>query len=324
MDKVLGIGNALVDIMTTMKNDNLLNKLSYPKGSMQLVSAEEIKKVLEDANDLEKTMTSGGSAANTVHGLANLGVGTGYIGKIGNDEYGDFFKNDLIKNHITPTLLTGKSPSGRAVALISPDHDRTFATYLGAAIELGANDLASHQFSDYDYLHLEGYLVQNHELLERAAQLAKQNNISVSLDLASFNVVEANLTFLKTFIKTYVDIVFANEEEAKSLTGKEPREALDDIAGMTEIAVVKIGKQGSLVKNKEEVSTIGAMPAKVVDTTGAGDLYAAGFLYGLLKGYSMKKCGEIGSIAAGKVIEVTGAKLEPSKWKAIGKLIHEL
>lgn len=324
MDKVIGLGNALVDIMTNMKNDDLLEKLDFPKGSMQLVDDIAIKKLMDDTVPLKRMMSSGGSAANTIHGLAKLGVQTGYIGKIGNDEYGDFFKNDLIKSNISPILFTGKNPSGRAVALISPDHERTFATYLGAAIELIASDLAPQYFNDYQYLHLEGYLVQNHELLKRAAQLAKQNQVKISLDLASFNIVEANLQFLHSFIKSYVDIVFANEEEAKALTGKEPREALDNIAEMTEIAAVKMGKEGSMLKYKEEIEKAAAMPAKVIDTTGAGDSYAAGFLYGVLNNYSIKKSAEVGSIIAGKVIEVTGAKLDAAKWKTINKLIQNL
>ena len=168
-----------------------------------------------------------------------------------------------------------------AVALVSPDSERTFATFLGAAVEISASDLKLEDFQGYDYFHIEGYLVQNYDLIETAVKLAKEAGCKVTIDMASYNVVEDNLEFLTRIVKEYVDIVFANEEEAKAFTGKEPREALDAIAEMTDIAVVKIGSKGSMVKRGDKVYTAGVIKANSIDTTGAGDLYAAGFIYGL-------------------------------------------
>ncbi|MFC2151617.1 adenosine kinase [Bacteroidota bacterium] len=321
MDKVLGIGNALVDIMIQLKDDSTLKKFSLKKGSMQLSERQFADEINSATEGFEKSQSSGGSAANTIHGIASLGAEAGYIGKVGDDEFGEFFSNDMKEHYIQPFLLKGKNDTGRAMALISPDSERTFATYLGAAIELIDTDLKSEQFKDYKYLHIEGYLVQNHELMLKAAELAKANNMKISIDMASYNVVEENLEFLKNYVKNNVDIVFANEEESKAFTGKEPEESLNVLAEQCEIAVVKIGSKGSLVKSEGNVYKIDPIKVNPVDTTGAGDLFASGFLYGLTNNMPLDKCGQLGSICAGKVIEVIGSKMSNEAWKEIRKII---
>jgi sugar/nucleoside kinase (ribokinase family) len=321
MTKIIGLGNALVDIIVFLEDDVLLEELELPKGSMQLVDIDKSGRVRKASEHLKSSFASGGSAANTIYGLARLGVETGFIGKTGKDDYGRIFKEDLEKSNINPVLFLSDTHSGRAVALISPDKERTFATHLGAAIELCADDLSKEHFSGYDYFHIEGYLVQNHELLEKALKLAKEKGMIVSLDLASYNVVEENLEFLKYIVEKYVDIVFANEEEAKSFTGKSPEEAMNDLADICEIAVVKTGKDGSLVKSGGQVFRIPAIEADVIDTNGAGDIYAAGFLFGLSQGWSLDKCAMTGGILAGKIIEITGARLDEKGWEnALGMI----
>ncbi|RLD67919.1 MAG: adenosine kinase [Bacteroidetes bacterium] len=321
MAKILGMGNALVDMLIQIDGDDFLEKNKLPKGSMQLVDWNTSSSILKMSEDFERSQASGGSAANTIHGLAKLGVETGFIGKVGKDEIGDFFKADLLDAGVKPELAESESKSGVAVALVSPDSERTFATFLGAAVEISADDLTSDMFEGYDYFHIEGYLVQNYALIERAVQLAKENNLKVSLDLASFNVVEDNLEFLQRIVKDYVDIVFANEEEAKSFTGKEPEAALHAIAEVAEYAIVKIGSKGSMVKHNDKVYTAGVIKANSIDTTGAGDLYASGFLFGLHKGVNLDEAARIGSITAGNVIEVIGAKMDEKRWSKIYDMI---
>jgi len=309
MSKVLAIGNALVDMLLKLENDSLLSTFELPKGSMQLVDQNRSEQISKETASMNKTMVSGGSAANTINTLAALGAETSYIGKIGKDETGSFFKNDMIKNGVSPQLLESTTETGKAIAFISKDGERTFATYLGAAVELNASDLNISQFKGYEIIHIEGYLVFNQDLIIKALKLAKEADCKVSIDMASFNVVEANLEFLKTNVKEYVDIVFVNEEEAKAFTGQEPREALNTISEMCEIAVVKIGKNGSYIKKGNEVVTVPVIDATLQDTTGAGDNYAAGFIYGLINKQSLEVCGKIGSLCGGKVIEVIGAKI---------------
>ncbi len=325
MSKILGLGNALVDVLIRLNNDMTLKELALPKGSMQLVDDKRSADILKYTKNFEKTLSSGGSAANTIQGLARLGVDTGYIGAVGSDEYGEYFKRDLENYNINTYLNYRETRTGYATAFISKDSERTFATYLGAALELSAEMLNEKQFSGYDYFHFEGYLVPNYDLVIRALKFAKNRNTFVSIDLSSYNIVEENLDFLKKLIPEYVNMVFANEEEARALTGKEPEEALKEISEMCDIAVVKIGSKGSLIKRGDNIFRTGIIDVNSSDTTGAGDLYASGFIYGLTKSLALNKCGQIGAILSGKVIEVTGARMDDSQWQqAIAMVDKEL
>lgn len=324
MAKILGMGNALVDIMTQLDNDTILQDFNLPKGSMQLVDKDHSKKIKDGTTQLKKQLASGGSAANTIHGLAKMGIDAAFFGTIGKDDMGDFFKSDMETSKIDTKLFYGEGDTGVAIALVSPDSERTFAVHLGAAIELAPKHISEDLFNGYDYFHIEGYLVQNHDLIKKAVEVAKAKGLKVSLDLASYNVVESNLDFLKTLVKNYVDIVFANEEEARAFTGQEPREALNTIVMDCEIAVVKTGKQGSLIKQGNKVYEVGIIDVNPIDTTGAGDLYASGFLYGLANGYSLDKCGNIGAVLSGKVIEVIGAKMDKARWDDAHRMIEEI
>jgi sugar/nucleoside kinase (ribokinase family) len=324
MKPVLGLGNALVDILVQMKDDTLIEELNLPKGSMTMIDEEQANHIQEILAEVDSPKASGGSAANTIHGLAQLGASCGYIGKIKTDNFGDFFKKDLEQAGIKSKLFIGNAATGRANTFISTDSERTFATYLGAAVEMVADELTPEMFEGYSILHIEGYLIFNEPLVEKAFQLAKANNMLISLDLASYNVVEVKLDFLKKIIPEYVDIVFANEEEAKSYTSKEPEEALDVIAEDCKIAVVKVGKNGSMVKSDGVVNKIGIVETKPIDTTGAGDQYAAGFLYGLNLGLPFDKCGELGALLAGKVIEKYGARIYNEDWPEILKKAKQI
>jgi sugar/nucleoside kinase (ribokinase family) len=324
MKKILGMGNTLVDIMVRVPDEKLLHEFELEKGGMRLVDAEFMQKLIKACEIYPSEKAPGGSAANTINGLANLGVATGFIGKVGNDINGTFMEDDMISNNISSLLLRGEAPTGVALALVTPDAERTFAVNLGCAIELAADDIHSAMFKGYSIFHIEGYLVQNHELLRTAVALAKESGVKVSLDLASFDVVRDNLDFLREILTNYVDIVFANEDEARAFTGKEPADALHALASLCEVAIVKTGKTGSMAKYEGVVHQIGILPATSIDTTGAGDMYAAGFLYGMVQGLTSDKCGQISALLAGKVIEVMGAKLPAASWKQINALVKEI
>ena len=321
MKRILGIGNALVDVITLINNDNILEQFSLPKGSMQLVDREKSEMIKAGTIDLKRRLASGGSAANTIHGLAMLGINTGFIGSVGRDATGDFFEKDMKNAGVSTILFRRDSITGTAVAIISTDYERTFATHLGAAVELNSVDLDPDVFKGFDILYLEGYLIYDKSLVEKACKIAKTNNMEIAIDLSSYNVVESRIDDFREIIEKYVDIVFANEEEAKSFTGLEPREALDKISAFCDIAVVKVGKDGSLIRRNEEFIKVESLPVQCRDTTGAGDLYAAGFLYGYSKDLPLDKCGILGSIMAGHVIEIIGARMDEDKWKDIKKTI---
>ena len=324
MKKVLGMGNALVDVLVSIHDDQLLDQFGLPKGSMQLVDKEKSQSIINALSHMNFEIASGGSAANTINGLANLGISCGYIGKIHDDKYGKIFTQDMTSKGIEADLMFGGQDTGIATTLISEDSQRTFATYLGAAVELSPEDLKEEYFKGYDFFHIEGYLVQNHELIRKAVKLAKQCGLKVCIDLASYNVVEANLDFLNELIEEFVDIVFANEEESKSFTGAEPEEALQKISAMCEIAVVKIGAKGSLVKRGKEEVFVESIKANPIDTTGAGDLYASGFLHGLSHDLSLEKCARLGSLLGGNVIEVIGPKMDEDRWAKIKSAVSEI
>lgn len=324
---VLGIGNALVDELIPIEDDALLTEFGLDKGSMTLVDKKKMNTILERTASFKVATgkSAGGSAANSIHGLSQLGTPAGYIGKIGGDDYGAFFRQFMEQNNICATLFKGSEETGKCVSLISKDSERTMVTYLGAAIELDQSDLTAGPFKEYHYFHLEGYLVQNYALVEKAVKFAREAKSEISVDLASFNVVEENLDFLDSIIDNYIDIIFANEDEAAAFTGKkDPEEALAEIAKRCKIAVVKTGKKGSLIKQGENFYRITPIDARAADTTGAGDLYASGFFYGLTHGLPLDICGKMGSITAGKIVEVIGAKMNEDMWQQARRLISEV
>ena len=325
MDKIIGMGNALVDVLVRIDDDSLLEKLHLPKGSMQLIQEDTLSEIRKYTSGMKIHRSTGGSAGNTVCALAALGANPGFIGKVGQDETGAFFGDTLRQRGVIALLATCDLPSGIASTFISTDGERTFGTYLGAAATLRAEDLSRKMFAGYNYLYIEGYLLQDHDLMLRAVQLAKEEGLQVCLDMASYNVVEAERDFFDQLIVKYVDIVFANESEALAYTGKAPHEALEEIASKCSIAVVKTGKEGSLVKKGTEVIQLLSCPVdNVLDTTGAGDFYAAGFMYGLTCGYSLEKCVQISTILATAVIQEVGTTLPAKKWDEIKLNIESL
>ena len=325
MDKIIGMGNALVDVLVRIDDDSLLEKLHLPKGSMQLIQEDTLSEIRKYTSGMKIHRSTGGSAGNTVCALAALGANPGFIGKVGQDETGAFFGDTLRQRGVNALLATCDLPSGIASTFISTDGERTFGTYLGAAATLRAEDLSRQMFAGYNYLYIEGYLLQDHDLMLRAVQLAKEEGLQVCLDMASYNVVEAERDFFDQLIVKYVDIVFANESEALAYTGKAPHEALEEIASKCSIAVVKTGKEGSLVKKGTEVIQLLSCPIdNVLDTTGAGDFYAAGFMYGLTCGYSLEKCVQISTILATAVIQEVGTTLPAKKWDEIKLNIESL
>lgn len=321
---VLGMGNALVDVISVLESDTLLEKFGLPRGSMTLVDAIQSQTIYEATYSEKSEMATGGSVANSIRALANLGGNTGYMGKIGRDELGEIFRADFERRGVKIHLFYSESATGRVMGLVSPDSERTMATYLGAAAEMLPEEVSEELFHGYEYVYIEGYLVFNHNLIKACVVAAKKAGVKIAVDLSSFNVVEANLDFLKELVRDYVDIIFANEEEAKSFTGLNPEAALHAIAQGNKIAVVKVGKDGSMIKQGDVVVRVGVIPVKAIDTTGAGDAYAAGFFYGLTNGYDLERCGKIAALVSGKVVEVMGPNLPDDQWPKVKAEIEKI
>lgn len=315
--RIIGIGNALVDVLVQIDNDSILGELNLPKGSMQLIDNETYRHISKRLAAVDTKCATGGSACNTMLALANMQAEPGLIGKVSDDTYGRFFARNCAERHIHAHLLPSTLPTGVASTFISPDGQRTFATYLGAAAGMTADDLRPAMMEGYDYLYIEGYLVQNHDLILRAVELARKAGMTVCIDLASYNIVEAEREFF-AYLLEQTDIVFANEEEAHAFTGLQPRAALDRLAGLCRVAVVKLGSEGAITLCDGEFARVPACPVtQVVDTTAAGDFFAAGFLLRHAEGCTPEACLSTGTALAGAVIQVVGTKLDESTWQQL-------
>ena len=319
MKKILGIGNALVDALAQVENDLILSELDLPKGSMQLIDTERYIQVSAKLNALQPQRTTGGSACNTILAIAHLGAQPGLIGKVGRDEPASFFARSFKSQGVDVKLLVDDDlPTGVASTFITPDGQRTFGTYLGAAANLQPADIEAEWFDGYDYFYIEGYLVQNHALIRRAVDLAREAGLKVCIDLASYNIVQDDRDFFAELLQQ-TDIVFANEQEAEAFTGNpDAAHNVEALAQLCHTAVVKVGKKGVLVRSGEEQVFCPARDVPhVVDTTAAGDYFSAGFLYAHAAGHGLMACARLGSLLAGHIIEVVGTALPDATWRKI-------
>lgn len=318
---IVGIGSALVDILA-LEDDEFIEKAGAVKGGMTLVNDDVIENTLSQTTK-KHSIAPGGSACNTIVGIGKLGGTARFVGKLGEDELGKFFENDLKNNNVESHLFTCASPTGRVLSIVTPDAQRSMFTCLGASSETKPEEITINCFKGAVVVHVEGYLLFNKELILSALNNAKAAGALVSLDLASFTVVEEYKDFIDKIVDDYVDILLANEDEAFAFTGhKDELQALDVISKRADIAALKLGKRGSYISRKGEIIKVEPMGSGfAVDTTGAGDLWAAGFLFGFVNGYSLEKCGELGSACGYEVCQVVGANIPEDGWERIKKML---
>jgi sugar/nucleoside kinase (ribokinase family) len=318
---IVGIGSALVDFLVHAE-DAFIEQAGGVKGGMTLVDSDTIDAVVARSVDVPEVVP-GGSACNTIVGIGNLGGLGRFVGKRGADALGGLFEAGLQKNRVEPFLFQSGMPTGRVLSIITPDAQRTFLTYLGAAAEMSPGEVCSGCFKDAAVVHVEGYLLYNRELITAVLEEARRSGACVSLDLASFTVVEESADILGDLIDQYVDILIANEDEARAFTGyTDEMKAVKALSERAELAALKIGPRGSLVAFEGQVTRIEPRgTGTAVDTTGAGDLWAAGFLYGLVSGFTLEKSGLIGSACGYEVCQVVGAGIPAQGWDRIRALI---
>lgn len=323
---IIGLGNALTDILVQLPDESLLRELGVERGGMYLIDSKQHHQMMSKIGHLPQSMAAGGSAANMVGGAATLGTQAAYVGHIGTDATGEAFRRSQQQKRIRPLLgISETTPSGKCISMVLPDGERTMLTYLGAALEVGTQQLTSENLNGQKVLFIEGYLLNCPNVIEPAMRTAKETGVLVALDAASFTVIQEFKDYADRLIDDYVDILFANEDEAAALTGTDiPEQALDTLAPRCNIVVIKIGPKGSLIARKQERYRIGTIDARPVDKTGAGDLYAAGFLHGFAKGLSLRQCGEMGAVVSSKSIEVMGAELPANVWDTIRPLIARI
>lgn len=320
---VVGVGSALIDILAH-ESDAFVEKAGAVKGGMVYVDNTVIDDTVNMAGQ-RPIVVPGGSACNTVVGIGRLNGRARFVGKCGKGSMGQLLRTDLERQNVEPLLFESDSPTGRVLSIITPDAQRSMLTFLGASAETHPREMTPTCFKDAAIVHIEGYLLFNPDLFEAIIESAREAGALISLDLASFNVVEASKAVLTGFVEQYVDILIANEDEALAYTGikKEP-ESVAALAEQVDIAVLKIGARGSIISHMgEQIRVQPCGDGSAVDTTGAGDLWASGFLYGLVSQMPLDQCGDLGSRCGHAVCQVVGTNIPDEQWITIRNSVEE-
>jgi sugar/nucleoside kinase (ribokinase family) len=313
----IGVGSPLMDMLAHVE-EAFLHAVDGAKGGMELVDHGGMQTLVEQLSDHQHA--PGGSAANTIFGMSRLGSRCTFLGKVGSGETGELYKSQASAHGVDTSRFKhcAESATGRCLSLITPDSQRTCRTFLGAAMNLAAEEISVADFANCRHAHIEGYVLFNRELTRRVLECAKEAGCAISLDLASFEVVAANRDILDDILADFVDIVFANEDEAEAYAGsKDPIVGLEALAKLCELAAVKVGPEGAYLRHAGQTVRVHATPVKAVDTTGAGDLWAAGFLHGHLQGWGLANSGALGARLGASVVQQTGAVIPDEEWRLI-------
>ncbi|MES2217815.1 MAG: adenosine kinase [Pseudomonadota bacterium] len=325
--QIYGIGNALLDIDFEV-SDATLERLEIAKGVMTLIDEELHHRLLEELDGVKHINECGGSAANTLVTAQQLGAKTFYSCKVGNDEAGDFFYRNLILRGVHTNLHEGirDGVTGKCIVLVTPDADRTMNTFLGTTSTFSINQLSESALKNSEYLYIEGYLVASPSACEaaiRAHELANQYQIKTALTLSDPNMVKYFREGLCAIIGDQVDLLFANEQEAKLFTGSDDLEEIKVLLKQyARTFVITLGGDGALLYNGNEYIKVGAYPATVVDTVGAGDIFAGTFLYAITQNYSYFEAAKLASLAAARVVEKFGPRLTDSDIMEVRQLME--
>lgn len=315
--ELIGVGSPLVDLVLTVEEDFLSDHVEGAKGGMQMVEADHIHGLLGKTKK-DPAQSPGGAAANTTVGCAHLGIRTAFIGACGEDEYGDFYHQALTSVGCEPRLIRQSAhPTGRVLSMVTPDAERTMRTCLGAAATLDPAHFTAETFRGSQVVMLEGYTLFNHDLTRAVAKAAKAAGCQLALDFASFEVVRANRPVIDELLDGLVDLMFANEDEAKAWNDTSPEAAFEDLASRVHVVAVKLGKDGAMIARGKERVRVSADVVEAIDTTGAGDCWAAGFLAGHLRGLPLDQCGRLGSLSGAAVVQIMGGQLPREKWLPI-------
>lgn len=310
---ILGIGNAIVDVVAPVP-ESFITRHDMRKGSMTLIDAADAERIYAAMPPGQES--SGGSVANTCAVAAGLGARAAYLGRVADDQLGAVFRHDIgaAGVHFPTPPLSGGAPTARCLILVTPDGQRTMNTYLGACVAFGPEQVDAAAVAAASVVYLEGYLFDEpaaQAAFRHAAALAHAAGRRVALSLSDSFCVDRHRAAFRALVRGHIDILFANEAELCSLYERnELAEALADVRAEVALAAVTRGAQGSLVLRGAETVEVAPVPATLVDSTGAGDAYAAGFLTALTAGRGLASCGRLGSLAAGEVISHYGARLQ--------------
>lgn len=318
-ESVIGVGSPIVDLLARVP-ESFVAGISGAKGGMEMVPAEEQRALVETLPE-PPLRAPGGAAANTVCALGKMGAPVAFLGKVGDDADGRYYLEAFAAcgGDTSRFKRTTEKNTARCLSLITPDAARTMRTDLGASLLLRPEEVTAADFAGYGHAFIEGYLLFNPPLAEAALRAAKEAGCTVSLDMGSFEIVRMLRGDLPRLLSEYVDAVFANEDEAREFIGKDaPLEALDAFSAHCGTVAVKLGADGAWVRDRGETFRVAALPVeRAVDSTGAGDCWAAGFLYGWLRGWPTARCGELASLLGAETVQVLGAQPDPAGWERV-------
>ena len=314
---VVGVGSALVDILLA-ESEEFSASLGHARGGMTLVERSFQDEALSRSL-CQPEIVPGGSACNTIIGIGRLGGEARFVGKCGTDYFSEQFRQGLAEAGVEPELSTGKTPTGSVLSIVTPDAQRTMYTYLGASAEMLPEQVTPEILKGAAIVNVEGYLLFNRDLMNGVIHSAKEAGARISLDLAAFTVVDANLEYLTSEVVPQVDILLANEDEARSYTGQDDESAaLEILSNQVPTVAVKLGDRGALIAAEGSVlDTSIAGSGGILDTTGAGDLWAAGFLYGLSHGWSVDRASALAAACGYEVCKVFGAHIPAERYRAL-------
>lgn len=322
--KVAGLGSPIIDVMVRVDDAWLAANVHGEKGGMNAVDDRERRRLLSaiEHSGLIPEYAIGGSAFNTIGALARLGMKTSFIGKTGRDADGAIFRRDYLAIGGDPASLrdTASSSTATCLCLVTPDSQRTMRSHLGASLLMTPEDICDRDFEIASHLHIEGFQFFIPGLVRAAVTTAKRNGCTVSLDFAAFEVVRLFRTEIRELLPM-LDIVFANEDEAQAFqepgsgTPFSPEAALQELADICGTAVVKTGIRGAWIRSGGRSVHVDSVQAVAADTTGAGDFWQAGFLYGMLNNCSLEDSGKLGALLSARVVEVLGAQLPENVWQ---------
>ena len=327
MIKILGSGSPIVDTLAMVSDSFLTKYVEGEKGGMVMIDGKGVSSLLRNlsAEGAQCKNAIGGSAFNTIGALAHLGTATSFLGKLGRDENGAFLREAYkkISGDTSSFKETDKGDTANCFCLVTPDSQRTMRSNLGAASMMEISDLKEEDFAGITHVHIEGYQLFIPGFVPHLIQEAKKHNCTVSFDLASFEVVRIFRDEIAGFLPG-IDILFANEDEANMFlngttdqTGFDPVKALHLLSESCPLAVVKLGRKGAWIRKDGIDTKVEARIVNAIDTTGAGDLWQAGFLYGILTGKSVEYAGKAGAILGAEVVQILGADLPECVWQKI-------
>lgn len=317
--EILGIGAPLIDHVLRV-DDAFLEAIQAEKGSMKSIDHPTLRRLLTKAGS-QGNLRMGGSCANTIKGLANLGHQCAMAGKVGEDASGSAFIKSLKKARVASLLVNSSTPTGELACLVTPDGERTFRDFLGASREFTSADLTPEMFNGVKLVHIEGYSLLNGDVAFRAMELAKSAGAKVSFDLSNFELVKAFQSDIVQLLSHHVDILFGNSDETRMLTKCEPQKGCAILRDLCEVVVTLMGPDGCWIGHDYELKRCFAYPVIPLDTTGAGDLFAAGFLHGYLAGRPLTECAHYGALAGAAVVQVYGADLPEETWEELRQKI---